>query len=920
MIDLTYDENYLDKAGDIMDVNYYTSDSKPELDFLNDTPMEHLMKWSKIAHGNRAIEGLWEASIPNVINPINEADIVEWGDEAMSFEHRLSKGTYSERTGVLISARTNYDHDTKLAPFYGYKSEAPMSKIFKEDEPIGPAAKAVKAAGVIAAACESNDEDDSWIWDILKKVWQIDVSHIKSYLKPDSTLTSRRDLNKLTRNMSHALYGFNMENPKVFINMGMYKPDFMKDNVYIDWHKIAIGLRWIGESIMNYNEIAAKDIGQFKMYFSLYHRNFSPVWDIPLKPKNIPEFTQNTSYTLAKIAKTTMDLFNATMENINLQRYFGLTILDKTTLREFTSGDIQVFKHAFQADTVHPIYPKLDISRAIQQSISQDIFDTKLIKEKKPKVQHISATYEMSVERAIKMSLASFMYANLKSESARRLQDISEYDRFSAKFTDNTVQKWKALTLVALPHDLSHCAFLMLKMGSASEITVREKIVRFMCKHMKSIDHIKPNFFHNFFHLAVELTNNVESLANLIHSGIMEGSRTIQGTKSLKFVSLVNNSAIYPLLSAINDYLEIKSAYWSEHYDLRARQAADYLKLSKNSEDFSVQEQRHWAKIDNITYNYLAKIYKNVRYRVKDDFYISYHVPQEYYIKLVAGMLYNFLRKRINDEKPKWYNEDKDITINAVGKLLIKSSIRDINHFADKTPNLVIKHSKLWNIVTEKLSTTAAAATSGLKKRMYNPANMLELNDEDDKPVEDLKKDFEPEFNDFLVQDYLDHLSNVNNQEEIIEQTSASVAMVDNPEMTEQHIMEDEPITTMDHMDMYEEEEVLVDKKPAVSFSLANLFSSMGEEVEVVMGEKTFDLFELLGEKYFLMTRDNELETITGMSTIELQTFEYDGDYQTMMKIAADHHEKIVAFRKSGKVVAKEGVKDDDEEVYTEFM
>lgn len=107
-----------------------------------------------------------ESPVPACINPLTREEELEW-DTAPMEVRRVKVARIPKRRGDRIhTLSSRLAASSSAQEFTGYISDKPTTKLYKESEPVGAVAGAVKAAGELAAAAEKNGESDN-IWKAL---------------------------------------------------------------------------------------------------------------------------------------------------------------------------------------------------------------------------------------------------------------------------------------------------------------------------------------------------------------------------------------------------------------------------------------------------------------------------------------------------------------------------------------------------------------------------------------------------------------------------------------------------------------------------------------------------------------------------------------------------------------------------------
>jgi len=220
-----------------------------EKDIIKDSVSTIMDKLFYEATCGKTIDYAWDAPQPISVNPLTEAEAADWGDLAMSTNFVRTSRAPIRLGRIPVSTIPGFAQRSTAAPFFGYKSDPPVARAFDSLDPIGPVARAIKSAGILAALAEQNAESEEPVWALLKGTFGIDVSAYKDIIKPDLSGASAKDHIKFIRSPNHMLFGFNSSAPATSPNTGKYRPETMTRNIQFDWHAMLITLRFIGENI-----------------------------------------------------------------------------------------------------------------------------------------------------------------------------------------------------------------------------------------------------------------------------------------------------------------------------------------------------------------------------------------------------------------------------------------------------------------------------------------------------------------------------------------------------------------------------------------------------------------------------------------------------------------------------------------------
>jgi hypothetical protein len=224
-----------------------------EIDIMQDSVIDICDKLFARCTEGKTIDYATDSPMPNTVNPLSVEEATEWSETSMKVKLMRVSASPKRRGKVVISRTSRSTQRSSATPFFGYVSEPPTADGFKADQPIGPAAKALKAAGILTAVAKHQGKPTTSYVDLFSSTWGNVTEETMSYVTPDLSTSSSKDLIKFVRSSNHCLFGFNSNAPAVSVDMGRYRPETMVNNYQFDWHAISLTMRFIGEFISKYN-------------------------------------------------------------------------------------------------------------------------------------------------------------------------------------------------------------------------------------------------------------------------------------------------------------------------------------------------------------------------------------------------------------------------------------------------------------------------------------------------------------------------------------------------------------------------------------------------------------------------------------------------------------------------------------------
>jgi len=716
------------------------------LDFKNDSVVRHCEKLACRAHGGKYIESLFESPMPACINPLSSLEALEWGDAAMKFEKKVETLSFKRGSGRKISIKKDYVPHTPFKAFFGYKSEPPVARVFSEDEPVGPAASALKAAGTLIAILESSNEDSSIVTDLFMHAWGRDLTSLRKYITPDATNTSRRDIVKLTRSTTHSLYGFQSEQPSGKLDLGVYRPATMREQVYMDYHRISLAVRFIGEWASKYNKaFVPLDGGNSRtIYFAPVLSEFPIVLNNRLRPRIPVELLSNNRKlaSLATIVDNTFSYYTEEVSALRLASQLGLSRILGSDTELWANVSIRSLITTNRKDVVRPIMAN------IHPKDSADILKRANDKPATFMKSSVTATFNMTAHRALITTIAAYMVSEKSVKNAATLLSYADTKFLEMKAGTITTNDYLNGLVSSLPKNLFATSVNVLTAGSVSRSDAEGKMVNYLASicnldKVLAYEDLKPNNFLTYSFLEA---NDMETLRRIVQAARNDYRTSSHMSSAIKFRPLATDDVRVVILDAVNEYMKKKTKYWIIHYRGRVMQAS--MSLSAKPEANKVD----FLKKTSIVYNYLAMIYKIVDFEYKSDDTLSYTIDSKKYQRELLRSLGNHERKRSKKKTAKEFDMDLFISKN----MILVDGIKVINSVFDQKFKVKVPYSSLWSTAKKKLLVTVNSAQKAIANRIANSEYTEEMDEEDDKVAmeEELGEMENKDFLNWIIDDY----------------------------------------------------------------------------------------------------------------------------------------------------------------------
>lgn len=636
---------------------YVTAPKKAykEVDCLTDSAQEILEKMAYEAHGGKYIVGLWEAPMPGAVTPIRYAEAEAWEVRPMEVEYKKGSTKKKMINGMPISVKTSYRQKNKNFQFFGYKSEPPSNPLFKEDEPVGPVAKAIKSAGTLMAIGKEVGENVEPIRDIMKSVWNVDMAPLEAYVQPDLSNSSPKDLIKLQRNTTHSIAGFPCESPGVAVHLTSYRSETIDQTVFIDWHRVALAMRWIGEWNSRYN-IEIRDA----FYKTGKKQLFTPVLsEMPRDIKvNFINFTVpgEAPAVLASVQRIAL---------LTVEHYVGMIKSAGVSSRLRSKGLVigANVEEKFDAEFVRKMLnePKVKVTR-LPVSITEmrtehlELYrDPKVTRSLVAPRSKLEFEHHFSGRGALKTLLEAYLHqiSGTKTYSDLRAL-ITQYVSYD-KYGRRSIEDAKKALLRHLPDGFGDMLYTLLRLGTANDNESNTK-------YADLLKSIAPNRFEyefntksSLFVQAIKYTDSLEYFMKSLGGAYRSLGDSKQSERGITFRQFPGATPHDIILDGLERFANRKLRFWAAHYDSRITIYVNKLKTERKSDD-----RGEW-KLKVVTFAAIKQAYLKCRVRVGKNYWVTLETRPDDWVEWGIHSIENYLRKRLSRQQLKIAKYDKEL-------------------------------------------------------------------------------------------------------------------------------------------------------------------------------------------------------------------------------------------------------------------
>lgn len=723
------------------------------IDLVKDGVRITMEKLSFQATGGKYIEGIWEAPMPAAVNPLSPAEVDEFSKDSrlMSVEFLPQVGTRMHRTKKKVSAVKNYRPAVFTRPFHGYKSDPPKAKVFKEDEPVGALSTALKAAGEMSAVAKKGGEDDEVPWQLIKSFWGADVGSTKEYLLPDLSNTSEKDVVKFVRRTTHEMYGFTNETPSVVVDGGSWRPETMKRQKSIDYHRVYLALRFIGEYIQKYTPKTMPDNWKLYMAPAMIEFADAPAWSIT-SGLAVPDY-KSTAF--PDLVQKTLKFYTQTIEAYGASSYLlakGITVaagieyaLTPNVIREISSQNTTLTLRLPSSSR-----PKSVMSGGYDLSSTAARKTTNFVK-----LSNLKLEFQIGWRTASAMAFEMFFRTTASTERAAQVRAALRRFTSASILTKVLNKELKEILTNALPSDLGAVIFKLLVYGSNNDddpVVKFAELLKYVDSNHEFVAGYNPSM--EFARAAVN-TDSIDGLVTLINSGLQRANTFAHGSRRFSYSQVPGSEMKGTLERAVKDYTADKIKYWSQHYASRVIEFRNEMKnltgaisnMPKSAKKavfgsiageaiptaalntFDAKTLMEYLEYKEVLvtgivqYSFLKACYPRLDYRIDSRLRVTVELSAGAARSVLLKTAENYIRKRT-----KWKtksNEEKlsftaEVEVEEVTKaLMARTRKADMAAYLDKKLAPKVTWASLLELLDNKTRVTQNSLSRVIKESVY---------------------------------------------------------------------------------------------------------------------------------------------------------------------------------------------------------
>jgi len=739
-----------------------------EVDIMTDSVIDICDKLFARCTEGKTIDYATDSPMPNTVNPLSVSEAVEWRSTAMQVKLTRVSGNPRRRGKVVISKAVRSTQRTSAAPFFGYVSEPPTADGFRADQPIGPAAKALKAAGILTAIAKNQGKPTTAYVNIFTSTWGPVTEETMSFVTPDLTNSSGKDIIKFVRSSNHCLFGFNSNAPAVTVDMGRYRPETMINNYQFDWHAISLTMRFIGEFISKYNvrRLPVDTILYMAPAYEegkIYKMSDLTVPLIDLKAKT-------PCAEVLRIAENTMKYYAASMATYgvaSMMRSVGknISIMADT---EATAAMVR----SMQARLVvrHVRLPK-DVGKTMSKGIIGEVHSAS-----RPSFRKLLAAAVNDRKLSYLptwRSIHTFVWASAFKSTFPRdeiLRSMLRKKSLMPTYGEDAQREVMVQIAKSIPKGLGHSIVTMLiSMLPDKDRAITEFATMIMTLSGRQ-EFTLDNSYESMYTQAVATSRSVEDVFQAIQAGYTRAEQDTHSASS--FMSHLSSAGDIhsSIILAIESFMRDRLAHWSRHYAsrmidnqamlksmkfaVRAREIKTGLKSSLGKTlalDHATSDKIdvymimganellsaiETAKADAVMYAFLSTGYKHATVRVTHDLDVKVELQSGDLREILKRSTSNYARKRktwSEDLRMAAYKWDEDIL-----KLDLFTRCADMLNHCDRCLDPIVKWTWMYTKLLLRYEMTAKAVSTMIKKHVF--PDLLATVDFDREEVEAAKE------------------------------------------------------------------------------------------------------------------------------------------------------------------------------------
>jgi len=546
------------------------------IDILSDSVLEICEKVAFKAHDGTYVEGLWDASFSTCVGLIDEPE--DWTPLSVNTNSNSIRHSYDTE----VSEVPDYCLKSHHKPFFGYTSEGPVAPAFREQQPIGLGATALKALGEMHALLKLDERDsdipalDDWFCDM----WGLRTADLERmhYMEPILTHRSQADLLKSVRSKSHRLFGYENEQSYVSVSMGSYDKSALNEDRYVDWHRVALILRYIGVYMMTTDEAARDKYSHvnLKLCYGLVLREFPLVTKSPHMPSfaGMPRATRNE---LTTAAMTYAISFYSSDRILSSIAFRNALIDDKVKFSEsFQVGDISLASLRANLATSKKAFT---FSLVPSDPIAYDIMDPSKPKASLlAKIGDTDILHQISAYRALELVVSARMIRMWNRAEHPLIRTVADKARQAFAMDDVELATYHTDLVRIVGLNSGYPFYATLKRYNGNPHVAEDKFVALIRTLLDPGLTLSDNNVGSIFTAAISSTNAVDFLSDLVRNA---HAKVVHWFNHPSVSDMPISAELTPeqeLQGLIMHLWRKKVRYWDSHYNSRRLQLTNSMK------------------------------------------------------------------------------------------------------------------------------------------------------------------------------------------------------------------------------------------------------------------------------------------------------------------------------------------------------
>jgi len=735
------------------------------IDILSDSVVDICDKLFYQATNGKTIDLAWEAPQPISVNPLTSQEVDEWGESAMKVSVARVTNRPERLGSRVVSANSRFAQRSSANPFYGYKSDPVVAASFQRVEPIGPIAKALKAAGELASLAHRNGEDEEPVWNLVKCGFGIDVSKYKKILKPDLGSSSRADEVKLIRSPNHMLYGFNSNAPTVGTDSGKYRSETMDTTLLFDWHSMHLTMRFIGESMVKYSRVG-KPVNTIIHFAPAYQEGrFNPrntYADNIISPESsvVPECLKPSIISTMRYLEGSSDRLDANYGIRSMARSLNVDTTTPVNIEHIRELANRSSATSFQLPTNVARFNKERAVGEVSDRVNRTFFKTVVSGALKTNLQTVPGW------RRILVMLIGTFFANERNMSAK-LSLIARKKKTLAALNPSETEELRLNIADAFPSGTGFLFYVLLERLSPS----KTKAISEFCMMIAAVSGLEVTpintTYDEAFTNAIIHSADPNTILSVIQSAYLSHSAGTHGVSQIMRKISGSPDIVTAYGVAIRDYMYGRQKYWSSFYLSMVHQCQENLiSLKGIASDRGIKKitsryegTRHIELLEPGLYSSLsnedliAEIAKNKTKSVLSSFsslayqYATITIDNVFHVtvELKAHALQGIIRRQADDYARKRQSWGKKLATagdewpSKIGAFSLLTRKADMCGFVDEHFDPNIKWKQMLTDTERKFAVTQKSVQRMLQNNLAMDSSIVEsVESMEEKDIENL--------------------------------------------------------------------------------------------------------------------------------------------------------------------------------------